>query len=43
MWKKGLTAAQTRSALTSTADDKGPAGRDTCYGFGRVNLARAVA
>lgn len=43
MWKKGLTAAATRSALTSTADDKGPAGRDTCYGFGRANLARAVA
>ncbi|MEA3078494.1 MAG: thermitase [Actinomycetota bacterium] len=43
MWKKGLTAAQTRSVLDSTADDKGPGGKDTCYGNGRVNLARAVA
>ncbi len=42
MWKKNLTAAQTRTALTSTADDKGAAGRDTCFGFGRANLANAL-
>ena len=42
MWKKNLTAAQTRSALTSTAVDLGSAGRDTCFGFGLVNLANAI-
>jgi thermitase len=39
----GLTAEQARARLTSTVDDLGPAGRDTSYGFGRVNLANAVA
>jgi thermitase len=43
MKQKNLTAAQTRALLTSTADDLGAAGRDTCFGFGRVNLARAAA
>ena len=43
MWQKGLTAAATRSLLSSTADDLGPAGRDTCFGAGRVNLGRAAA
>lgn len=42
MWKKGLTAAQTRSLLTSTAVDLGPVGRDTCFGYGLVNLANAL-
>jgi thermitase len=42
MKEKNLTAAQTRALLTSTSDDLGAAGRDTCFGFGRVNLGRAA-
>ena len=42
MWKKGLTGPQTRSLLTSTAVDLGAAGRDTCFGYGLVNLANAL-
>jgi thermitase len=42
MAKKGLTAAQTRSLLNSTADDRGPTGRDTCFGYGRLNLQNAL-
>ena len=42
MWQKGLSAAATRALLTSTSDDLGPAGRDTCFGVGRVNLGRAI-
>lgn len=42
MKQKNLTAAQTRALLTSTSDDLGAAGRDTCFGAGRVNLARAA-
>lgn len=42
MWQKGLTAAATRSLLSSSADDLGAVGRDTCFGAGRVNLARAA-
>jgi thermitase len=37
-----MNAAAVRSRLTATADDKGAAGRDPSFGFGRVNLARAV-
>ena len=36
------TAAQVRSSLTATADDLGAPGRDNYFGFGRVNLCRAV-
>ena len=43
MWQKGLSAAATRSLLSSSSDDLGPAGKDTCFGAGRVNLARAAA
>lgn len=42
MWKKGLNAAETRRQLDATADDLGPAGRDGCFGYGRVNLANAL-
>jgi thermitase len=42
MAKKRLTAAQTRSVLTSTATDRGPAGRDACFGYGRLNLQNAL-
>jgi subtilisin family serine protease len=36
------TAAQVRSRLDSAVDDLGAAGRDTSFGFGRVNLQQAV-
>jgi subtilisin family serine protease len=32
-----------RAALDATADDKGPAGRDTAYGYGLVQAADALA
>ena len=38
-----LTAAQAESALFASADDLGTAGRDSLYGYGRVNAAAAVA
>jgi thermitase len=37
-----FTAAQVRSRLDSAVDDLGPAGRDTSFGFGRVNLQKAL-
>jgi subtilisin family serine protease len=37
-----LTAAQVESLLESTARDLGGTGRDTLYGYGRVNAAAAV-
>jgi thermitase len=43
MWANpGFTAAQTRGKLLGTTDDLGPTGRDDCFGYGRVNLARAL-
>jgi thermitase len=38
-----FTAAQARSKLDASVDDKGVAGRDTSFGFGRVNLAKAAS
>ena len=35
-------AATLRSKLDAAVDDIGPAGRDTSFGFGRVNLCRAA-
>jgi len=37
------TAAQIRSKLDSSTDDLGAAGRDTTFGFGLVDLAKALA
>jgi thermitase len=37
-----FTAAQARSKLDASVDDKGAAGRDPQYGFGRVNLQKAA-
>ena len=37
-----FTATQARAKLNALVDDKGPVGRDTQYGFGRVNLAKAA-
>src|SRR3954467_1556799 len=36
------TAAQIRSKLDAAVDDLGAAGRDTSFGFGRVNLCKAA-
>ena len=36
-----MSAAQFVERLTSTADDKGPPGRDDAYGYGRIDLAAA--
>ena len=36
------TNVQVRDCLTSTAEDKGAAGRDDYYGFGRLNAADAL-
>jgi len=38
-----LSAAEVRSILKDTADDKGTAGLDTQFGTGRLNAARAVS
>jgi hypothetical protein len=38
-----LTAAQVQDILKKSADDLGPTGWDTSYGWGRVNVARAVS
>ncbi len=37
-----LTVAQLRTKLQTSTDDKGVAGRDPQYGFGRVNLLKAT-
>jgi subtilisin family serine protease len=41
--KPTMTAAQVQEILKQSADDIGPAGWDTSYGWGRVNVARAVS
>jgi thermitase len=38
----GDTAAGVRGRLTAAVDDRGPAGRDSSFGFGRVNLCKAA-
>ena len=38
----GLSAAGAVQRLTTTADDIGPPGVDSQFGFGRINLARAL-
>jgi thermitase len=38
----GDTAAGIRGRLSAAVDDRGPAGRDSSYGFGRVNLCKAA-
>src|SRR4051812_45990956 len=44
IWDKYPTAAAStiRSKLDAAVDDLGPAGRDTSFGFGRVNLQKAA-
>ncbi len=45
IWGKNpaFTAAQVRTKLDASVDDKGPAGRDPSFGFGRVNLQKALS
>jgi thermitase len=38
----GATASTIRSKLDAAVDDKGAAGRDPVFGFGRVNLQKAA-
>src|ERR1041385_1473175 len=38
-----LTSIQVQDVLKNSADDLGPAGWDSTYGWGRVNASRAVA
>jgi subtilisin family serine protease len=38
----GDTASDIRNRLDAAVDDLGPAGRDTSFGFGRVNLCKAA-
>jgi subtilisin family serine protease len=38
----GITGAQVRAKLATSVDDLGPAGRDHEFGFGRLNLLKAV-
>jgi len=38
-----LTGSQVQNILKQSADDLGPAGWDVSYGWGRVNVGRAVA
>ena len=38
----GLTNTQVVDIITSTADDLGPTGRDDEYGWGRINVAKAL-
>jgi subtilisin family serine protease len=40
--KAGLRGSALRTRLQSTADDKGAAGYDTKFGYGRINSYRAV-
>lgn len=42
-WKNSTwSASQVRNQLVATTDDLGAGGRDDCFGYGRVNLARAL-
>ena len=41
-WATGLRGSALRTRLQNTADDKGTAGYDTGFGYGRVNVYRAV-
>ena len=38
-----MTVARARAKLDLAVDDKGAAGRDPQFGFGRVNLQKAVS
>ena len=37
-----LSAVEVIHRLTATADDKGPPGRDDQYGYGVINLVKAL-
>jgi hypothetical protein len=42
LMSRGFTAAQAWYALTNTAHDLGGAGKDTVYGYGRIDALAAV-
>jgi thermitase len=44
LWRlsPGSTASAIRAKLDAAVDDLGTAGRDTSFGYGRVNLCKAV-
>ena len=41
-WREGKAQAALRSALAAAVDDLGPAGRDPAFGYGRLNLCKAL-
>ena len=41
-WKTGLTGGALRSLLDRSVDNLGSSGRDPQFGFGRVNLCKAL-
>jgi len=41
-WKFGTDNHATRSILDASVDDLGAPGRDVFFGFGRINLAKAL-
>ena len=41
-WKDGKAQQALRAALDQAVDDLGPAGRDPAFGYGRLNLCRAL-
>ncbi|HMC53250.1 MAG TPA: S8 family serine peptidase, partial [Acidimicrobiales bacterium] len=41
-WKTGLTGGALRGLLDTSVDDLGVPGRDPVFGFGRVNLCKAL-
>lgn len=42
-YKPHLTNGQVRTALHTSVDDKGPAGKDEQYGYGRINCQKAIS
>jgi subtilisin family serine protease len=41
-WKRGLVGSPLRSAVDAATDDLGPLGRDPTFGYGRINLCKAM-
>jgi subtilisin family serine protease len=41
-WKRGLVGSALRSAVDAATDDLGTQGRDATFGYGRINLCKAM-
>ncbi|HEX2283107.1 MAG TPA: S8 family peptidase [Thermomicrobiales bacterium] len=41
-WETGLVGLALRSAVAAATDDIGPPGRDPSFGYGRINLCKAL-